>query len=773
MSNKSLQRNILSADYSNFFHCIIFHAKYKILQILTTVLVFTLFLPDSSETEELIWPIDYYKIISSTFGEPRSGRFHYGVDFKSGGITGKKVYTIGDGYISRIRTSPFGYGKALYIKLDSGKTALYGHLSKYLPEIEDRLFLLRIQQQSYDVDWWPESDEFRVKKGQVIAYSGDTGSGAPHLHLEIRDENNQPLNPMNQGLNVHDTIPPYINSVVLIPLDNKSTVNGLPVAQWHDLSSPDTTPFYLSGRIGVAVSTWDSINDSKNILAVYQISLAVDSTIVFSKHYDKLSYSFNVFENLDYLSGKFYGGNGSLSALFRRTGNLVNFYENNGILTDNNPESITHHNLTINARDYSNNQVNCTLPIAFGERPAFLYCGYNGDSEIRIAGRHDSGILNHLEFWNQKDDSEWELEQIYTVAGKQIDINVEAPRSQSKYRFILVAQDSTKSLPATLKFQPENNSVDNSTELNISTFILHDRIVVRVNSNYLLASIPTVQVENNGIMGYHILCPVPEGETSWITSIALPQSVENHMLIKAFAYDRSLKQVWNKYAIDFTVLRASSNNSIHSPDSLLTLHVPPGALYRSTPAMVQIESAESSNGLKKVSKGYLVTLGDEPLRDSFLANLTVESNPTEKTALFIKNGNENTNNNNKWHFVSNERKGRTFTGNINNTGCLAVFEDIKPPTVIPALPEPGSTVTSRRPLLRAKVRDNGSGIEGSHSIVMSIDNIPIYGEYDYEAHHVSYRLHDPLRIGTHTVKVTVTDRVDNSNTREWKFRITE
>ncbi len=365
MNNNSLQQGSLSTDYFSLFHCIIFSVKCKLLQLLTITFVFTFFLPDLSEAEELIWPIDYYKIISSTFGEPRSGRFHYGVDFKSGGITGKKVYVIGDGCISQVKTSPFGYGKSLYINLDSGETVLYGHLSKFLPEIEDRLFLLRIQKQSYDVDWWPEPNEFRVKKGQVIAYSGDTGSGAPHLHFEIRDENNHPLNPMNKGLNVRDTIPPNINSVVLIPLDNKSTVNGLPVAQWQDLSPPYKTPFYLSGRIGIASSAWDSVNDSEHLLAVYQISLAVDSTVVFSKRYDKLSYSLNVFGSLDYLSGESYGGNGSVSALFRRTGNLVNFYENNGILTDNNPESITHHNLTICARDYSNNQVNHILPIAF------------------------------------------------------------------------------------------------------------------------------------------------------------------------------------------------------------------------------------------------------------------------------------------------------------------------------------------------------------------------------------------------------------------------
>ncbi|MBT4484843.1 MAG: M23 family metallopeptidase, partial [Candidatus Latescibacteria bacterium] len=182
--------------------------------------------PDNIIAQEIPWPIDSPKRISSSFGEPRPGRFHFGVDFKSGGVTGKKVYAIGDGYISHVQTSPFGYGKGLYLTLDSGKTAVYGHLSGFLPEIEDRLFRMRISKKTYDVKLWFKPDEFKVRQGQVIAYSGDTGSGAPHLHLELRDEKNIPLNLLDYGLVVHDDIPPVLDSVMLIPFDKTSSIDG-------------------------------------------------------------------------------------------------------------------------------------------------------------------------------------------------------------------------------------------------------------------------------------------------------------------------------------------------------------------------------------------------------------------------------------------------------------------------------------------------------------------------------------------------------------------
>ena len=576
MGDNNIQQVSIFADYSAYFWRIIFSVKRKIVQYLAGILIISFFLPNLPKAEEIIWPINSTKAISSSFGEPRSGRFHYGVDFKSGAVTGKEVYSIGDGYISRVKTSPFGYGKALYILLDSGKTVVYGHLSKFLPEIEDRLFKMRYQKDSYDLVWYPRIDEFRVRKGQVVAYSGDTGSGPPHLHFEIRDENENPLNPLNQGLVVDDKIPPHINSAALIPLDNKSSVDGFPVTRWYDFSSPDKNPIYLSGRIGVAVSVWDRVNRSNNLVGIYQISLAVDSTIVFSKSYEKLSYSPNGSGKFDYLSGKYYGGNGHISALFRRIGNLLSFYDGNGILVDNTPESTDYTNITICAEDYADNRITCTIPVAFGKRPTFLYCGYNGSGKLRIAGTHDSGNLDHAELWKYNENHEYTLEHNYPIEGAQCDIEVELPLTQTKYNVILVAHDSTQSLPATLECNPAISSKGKQSGLKISTDMLHDRIVIRISSKELLASIPIVQFEINGAMDNQILWPVPDGETSWITSIALPKTVNNHLYIKASAYDQAHNRILAESEIDFAVLNPSTDTTVYAPDSLLTIDVSPG-----------------------------------------------------------------------------------------------------------------------------------------------------------------------------------------------------
>ena len=64
---------------------------------------------------DFISPLDIPIKLSGTFGELRSNHFHSGIDIKTGEIEGLKVFSIADGYISRIKVQPGGYGKALYI----------------------------------------------------------------------------------------------------------------------------------------------------------------------------------------------------------------------------------------------------------------------------------------------------------------------------------------------------------------------------------------------------------------------------------------------------------------------------------------------------------------------------------------------------------------------------------------------------------------------------------------------------------------------------------
>jgi hypothetical protein len=124
-------------------------------------------------------------IVTSGFGSYRKGHFHAGIDLSTGRRIGIPLYAVGDGEIVRIRASHTGYGKALYLRLENGDVILYAHLERFNRRLERLLYDYQKRMKSYRVDIFLE-EPISVKEGELIAFSGATGYGPPHLHLEWR-----------------------------------------------------------------------------------------------------------------------------------------------------------------------------------------------------------------------------------------------------------------------------------------------------------------------------------------------------------------------------------------------------------------------------------------------------------------------------------------------------------------------------------------------------------------------------------------------------------
>ena len=161
-------------------------------------------------------PFDSAILLSGSFCELRNNHLHGGLDIRTGGWEGWEVKSIADGYVSRIKVSPYGYGKALYITHPNGYTSVYGHLKEYSGAIANAVKDAQYARRQYEIEIFPKAGELKVEKGQVVAISGNTGgSRGPHLHFEIRDRAGQSVNPMLFGLDVADTLPPVLKRMVV------------------------------------------------------------------------------------------------------------------------------------------------------------------------------------------------------------------------------------------------------------------------------------------------------------------------------------------------------------------------------------------------------------------------------------------------------------------------------------------------------------------------------------------------------------------------------
>jgi len=160
-------------------------------------------------------PIDFKIQIAGNFGELRNNHFHAGLDILTGGKVGKNIYTIADGYVSRINISSGGYGNALYVTHPNGYVSVYGHLKSFKKELEIYLDSVQHSKQQFAMNLYPLPDKFPVKKGEIIAFSGNSGrSSGPHLHFEIRErESEEPVNPFLFGIGPKDNVSPRFFSV--------------------------------------------------------------------------------------------------------------------------------------------------------------------------------------------------------------------------------------------------------------------------------------------------------------------------------------------------------------------------------------------------------------------------------------------------------------------------------------------------------------------------------------------------------------------------------
>jgi hypothetical protein len=281
-------------------------------------------------------PIDTPFVLAGTFGEIRSDHFHTGIDISTNNKQGKPVYAAADGFISRIKVSATGFGKALYITHPNGFVTVYAHLKNFSEPIEKYVRKVQYKNESFEMDDSPDRDKFKVKKGSVIAWSGNSGSSSgAHLHFEIRDERTEePINPFLFGYKVADHEKPAIKSVRLYPVQGQGVVVDSDRPRSYDvMQSPDglvipvTDYIQVFGKIGFEFAVADFQENNTSPLGIYSMQLSVDTMQLFSMKYDRLNFNDTRYVNahIDYEAQ--YEDEGTYERCFRLTGDKLKIYD--------------------------------------------------------------------------------------------------------------------------------------------------------------------------------------------------------------------------------------------------------------------------------------------------------------------------------------------------------------------------------------------------------------------------------------------------------------
>lgn len=233
-------------------------------------------------------PVKIPVLLSATFGELRNNAFHAGLDIKTKGEIGYRVYAVADGYVSRIGVSPYGYGNVVYVTHKDGYMSVYAHLEKFNDKIGKYVKRKQMESKSFAQNLFPEKGELPVKVGDILGLSGNTGgSGGPHLHFELRDANQRPVNPMLFGVKNVDNVKPKVQGIAVYPKE-KSSVNGKDEPAYLDYE--DNMVVKANGKLYFGISTYDQADNSHNKNGVNSIELYANKRLIFSILFNKYSY---------------------------------------------------------------------------------------------------------------------------------------------------------------------------------------------------------------------------------------------------------------------------------------------------------------------------------------------------------------------------------------------------------------------------------------------------------------------------------------------------
>ena len=135
-------------------------------------------------------------------------------------------------------------------------------------------------------------------RGDTIGLSGNSGSsGGPHLHYDIRDSENNALDPIKVAgfTELVDKYPPAAEKIALRTMDINSRINGRFgrfefYAQRVGNNFVIANPIFATGNIGIEIVAKDKLAYKSQFFGgVNHIEVKVDSQLIFKQAIEKVN----------------------------------------------------------------------------------------------------------------------------------------------------------------------------------------------------------------------------------------------------------------------------------------------------------------------------------------------------------------------------------------------------------------------------------------------------------------------------------------------------
>jgi len=630
-----------------------------------------------------------------------------------------RVYAPGDGHLYRTYTSFWGYGRALYIRLNDGRILVFGHLSRFNSEIEKRVFQEQVKNRSYYTNVFYELGDIPIEKGQLIGYTGQTGSGGPHLHFEMRDANNNPINPLKNGYKIEDTLPPRFLNLAIRDLS--------PRTPWRDSGSCEIIPAYyeraeeryelvetpaVSGRFGVEVNVIDRIYKARDSYGVYALEFFLDDSLIFSERFDKISFETTRQQELF----KDFGLRRQLATSeddldYHSYYNLYDLIREpcRGVL-DTEIQKALHpgkHRGAIRAYDCNDNFSELNFELLVDHPPEvisleLLSKGVNSFSATAYINAGDFAIWM-VEFEIRR-DGDWEY--LGSLPGEG---------ESAVYRIDWV-EDSTD----TFQFRVSALDIWETRSAYLLRAVIPDTLLAYSPSDTVWGSIITIEDDHDG------------GETKSI---------------------------------------GPAGGIYQSDDGMVSVKFEPGSVRFWISPECKIENVKTPPSGELVSPAYEFFPQSVPFIEKATLSFDLAFYQGERSKVGIYELEADS----TFEFLGNQfdDDSSTISAEIDYFAIFVLLEDSEPPRISRLYPSSGSKLTHRTPRIFAQLRDDLSGVVSEEDIEVTIDGVWVPAEYDYETEELSYRVRQPLKYGKHTLVVSATDACGNKTVRRSVFTIVD